>query len=124
MSTKLFPFPAQIPFTDPVTGKLTREAIRALDAFFLRMGGVYAPSNTELDEYLQFDIREADTSELAKRVRDIEAVEPATHIAQIAELTKRVAELEDEVSAIANLTAQVAELSKALRDSQTESMFT
>lgn len=123
MSNRPFSFPAQAPFVEPGTGKLTREALRLWDAVFFRIGGTNAPTNNDLDNGLQFDIREADTAELAKRVRDLECNEPADNTAAIAELVKRVRDLETELTAYAGLAAQVAELRKALTDTQTESLF-
>ena len=38
---------------------------------FKRVGGTIAPTNRELDEFLQYDIREADTAELSKRVEGL-----------------------------------------------------
>lgn len=48
------------------------EWMRALIGMWQRMGGVYAPSNNELDNGLQFDVRESESAELAKRLSDLE----------------------------------------------------
>lgn len=48
------------------------EWMRALIGMWQRMGGVYAPSNNELDNGLQFDVRESESAELTKRINDLE----------------------------------------------------
>ena len=90
---------------------------------FERVGGVTAPSNTDLDSFLQFDIREADAAELQKRVRDLESVTEASTVAVQAELLKRVADLEMSVSLIDALQAQVAQLSARIADQETAGVF-
>jgi hypothetical protein len=95
---------------------------RYLEIQRLRTGGDIAQSNNDLDGWLQFDVREADAAELAKRVRDIESNEPQDYAAMVAELSKRVASLEAELMHMASLAAQVAELSKRV-SSDNNGMF-
>lgn len=64
--------PARVPLVDPSTGTITREWYRFFEQMFNRVGGTFAPSNNELDSGLQFDVRESETSELAKRLNDLE----------------------------------------------------
>jgi hypothetical protein len=112
-------------------------------SFFNALGGAGAPSVPDLDAGLQYDVREADWAELAKRVVDIErdqwtaaspadvaqvaarvdafaADEPAHLLAHIAELSKRIADVEAELSASVSLHAQVAQLAARLSDAETD----
>jgi len=121
---------------------------KVLNSFFLALGGMSASASVpDLDAGLQYDVREADWAELAKRVIDLERDqwvgaspaevaqvaarvdnlardEPMHLLAQIAELSKRVADLETELAASASLHAQVAQLATQIRDLQTETAFT
>jgi len=62
---------------------------------FNRVGGTTAPSNNELDQFAQYDIREADTAELSKRV-EVLAVD--------------IAMLPDHTAAIARINALILDL--------------
>lgn len=93
------------------------------NGLFERVGGVVAPTNVDLDAFMQFDIREADAAELQKRVRDLENVTEAPTVAIQAELAKRVADLELSVSLIDALQAQVAQLSARIADQETAGAF-
>lgn len=93
------------------------------NGIFERVGGVTAPTNTDLDAFLQFDIREADAAELQKRVRDLETVTEAPTVAIQTELAKRVADLETSVSLVDALQAQIAQLSARIADLETQGAF-
>lgn len=119
---------------------------RLQTSFYEALGGTESASTPDLDSSLQFDIREADVAELTKRVTDLEmdvwaGASPA-HVAQIAarvadldqpdpevltaqvsELSKRVIELESELSALCGLQAQIAQLSAQIVALQNESCF-
>ena len=121
---------------------------KVLNSFFLTLGGMSASASVpDVDAGLQYDVREADWAELAKRVIDLErdqwgsaspadvarvaarvdnlaGDEPVHLLAQIAELSKRVADLETELAASVNLHAQVAQLAAQIKDLQTETAFT
>lgn len=68
------------------------EWMRALIGMWQRMGGVYAPSNNELDNGLQFDVRESESAELTKRINDLERLfhisDTSAAMAHVAELLK------------------------------------
>ena len=119
---------------------------KVLFSYFNALGGSSGPSVPDLDAGLQYDVREADWAELAKRVVDLErgqwvaaspadvaqvaarvdafaADEPVHLLAHIAELSKRVADLETELAASVSLHAQVAQLAAQIKDLQTESSF-
>lgn len=111
MSGKLFAFPAQAAFTNPATGQLTQMGQRLLNEMFARLGGTYAPSNAELEDGLQFDIREADSAEMGKRVDALEVGGmDASLIARMAEIEKRLNDLPE----IESLRAQLAEAMKRI----------
>lgn len=128
----------------PVT--ISTPYYRVLFSYFNALGGSSGATVPDLDAALQYDVREADWAELEKRVRDIErdeweyaspadvaqvaarvdafaGDEPAALLAQVAELTKRVAELEAQLSMADNLGAQVAQLAAQIRDIQSEMSF-
>ena len=90
---------------------------------FERVGGVVAPSNNDLDSFLQFDIREADAAELQKRVSDIESVSEYQSFSAMAELVKRVADLEASLALVDALNAQVAQLSARISDQEMTGVF-
>ena len=82
-----------------------------------------APSNNDLDSFLQFDIREADAAELQKRVNDIESVSEYQSFSAMAELVKRVADLEASLALVDSLNAQVAQLSARISDQEMTGVF-
>lgn len=116
---------------------------RVFFSFFNALGGSSGPSVPDLDAGLQYDVREADWAELSKRVVDIErdqwasaspadiaqldarldnlaADEPVHLLAHIAELSKRIADIETELAASVSLHAQVAQLAARLSDAETD----
>jgi hypothetical protein len=91
-------------------------------SLFRRNGGYHAPTNSELDDGLQFDIREADLAELTKRVIALEVEDMrASDAARIAELEKRVADLEH--ARADQLTAQLAEAIKRIDSLESAGSF-
>lgn len=48
------------------------EWMRSLTGFLDRVGGTFAPTNNELDNGLQFDVRESEAAEITKRLNDLE----------------------------------------------------
>lgn len=128
----------------PVT--ISTPYYKVLFSYFNALGGASGASVPDLDAGLQYDVREADWAELAKRVVDLErdqweyaspadvaqvaarvdafaGDEPVLLLAQIAELSKRVAGLEAELAMADNLGAQVAQLAAQIKDLQTEASF-
>jgi hypothetical protein len=116
--------PFRVPLVDPRTGIITPPWTRYFLQVFERIGGTSGSTITDLDNYLQFDIREAESSELAKRVRDIEADEHVDIAATVAELTKRVADLETEIASLVSLQAQLAQLASLINDQSKLEHFT
>jgi hypothetical protein len=119
---------------------------RLHQTIFDALGGTTSAGTPDLDSALQFDVREADVAELAKRVIDLETNvwdapshaqvaqlfakvadldQPDTAIlqAQVSELSKRVIELESDLSAMCGLQAQVATLSAQIIALQNEGCF-
>ena len=90
---------------------------------WLRTGGAVALTNNDLDSMLQFDIREADSAELQKRVNDLESAIPTSCDAAVAELQKRISDLEVEIGSLAAVAAQVAQLRSQVADLQNQGMF-
>lgn len=68
------------------------EWMRALIGMYQRIGGVSAPTNNELDNNLQFDVRESEAAELSKRLNDLERLfhisDTSAAMAQVSELLK------------------------------------
>lgn len=64
--------PVRVPLVDPNTGVITREWYRFFEQVFVRVGGEVGPTNNELDNGLQFDVRESEAAELSKRLNDLE----------------------------------------------------
>lgn len=69
------------------------EWMRSLTGFLDRVGGTYAPTNNELDNGLQFDVRESEAAEITKRLNDLE----------------RMFHISDTSAAVAQLSAFVSE---------------
>ncbi len=69
------------------------EWMRALIGMYQRIGGVSAPTNNELDNGLQFDVRESEAAEITKRLNDLE----------------RLFHISDTSAAVAQLSAFVSE---------------
>lgn len=82
---------------------MSRSWYRYFLDLYQRAGGPVAPSNSEIDQYLQYDIREADTAELTKRVNQIEADMTMQHdpAALVATLRSMIDELQQMVDALA-----------------------
>ena len=102
----------------PVT--ITTPYYKVLFSFFNALGGAQSASVPDLDAGLQYDVREAEAAELAKRVADIERDSDALFIAHIAELQKRINDLETELGVTAQLTASMAQMQAQINDLQTE----
>ena len=64
--------PVRVPLVDPNTGVITREWYRFFEQVFVRVGGEVGPTNNELDNGLQFDVRESEAAEITKRLNDLE----------------------------------------------------
>lgn len=64
--------PVRVPLVDPATGVITREWYRFFEQMFVRVGGEVGPTNNELDNGLQFDVRESEAAEITKRLNDLE----------------------------------------------------
>ena len=126
MSDTLKFVPPRVPISDG-GGFITREWFLFLEGVFRRVGGSLAPSNSTIDEYLQFDVREADAGEINKRLDEI-----STQLAVAPDATAAVAQLQritDELQLIAsalqdNTTPNTAELSKRCDEIQTLQAFT
>jgi hypothetical protein len=69
------------------------EWMRSLTGFLDRVGGTFAPTNNELDNGLQFDVRESEAAEITKRLNDLE----------------RMVHISDTSAAVAQLSAFVSE---------------
>lgn len=69
------------------------EWMRSLTGFLDRVGGTFAPTNNELDNGLQFDVRESEAAEITKRLNDLE----------------RMFHISDTSAAVAQLSAFVSE---------------
>lgn len=85
--------PVRVPLVDPNTGVITREWYRFFEQMFVRVGGEVGPTNNELDNGLQFDVRESEAAELSKRLNDLE----------------RLFHISDTSAAVAQLSAFVSE---------------
>lgn len=48
------------------------EWMRSLTGLLDRVGGTFAPTNNELENGLQFDVRESEAAEITKRLNDLE----------------------------------------------------
>jgi hypothetical protein len=96
---------------------------RYFDAMFKRQGGTYAPTNNDLDAFMQFDIREADSAELKKAVRDLEVAVAPDQTAALAEALKRISDIEQQLSIADALVAQVAQLRSQIADLQITGAF-
>jgi hypothetical protein len=109
---------------DPKTGQWNREWWLFLQFLWNRSGGSTGPSATDLDAYLQFDIREADAAELSKQVQQLALqIEQAVELyARFAELAKVQADAATETALLQ--TVQVAELKKSISDLQIQQAFT
>lgn len=83
--------PARVPLVDPNTGLVTREWYKFFEQVFIRGGGTYAPTNGEIDNQLQFDVREAEAGELAKRLSDLERYVVASDAPQAMALLSEMA---------------------------------
>lgn len=85
--------PVRVPLVDPNTGVITREWYRFFEQLFVRVGGEVGPTNNELDNGLQFDVRESEAAEITKRLNDLE----------------RMVHISDTSAAVAQLSAFVSE---------------
>lgn len=85
--------PVRVPLVDPATGVITREWYRFFEQMFVRVGGEVGPTNNELDNGLQFDVRESEAAEITKRLNDLE----------------RMVHISDTSAAVAQLSAFVSE---------------
>jgi hypothetical protein len=85
--------PVRVPLVDPNTGVITREWYRFFEQLFVRVGGEVGPTNNELDNGLQFDVRESEAAEITKRLNDLE----------------RLFHVSDTSAAVAQLSAFVSE---------------
>ena len=84
--------PVRVPLVDPNTGVITREWYRFFEQLFVRVGGEVGPTNNELDNGLQFDVRESEAAEITKRLNDLERLfhisDTSAAMAHVAELLK------------------------------------
>ena len=85
--------PVRVPLVDPNTGVITREWYRFFEQLFVRVGGEVGPTNNELDNGLQFDVRESEAAEITTRLNDLE----------------RMVHISDTSAAVAQLSAFVSE---------------
>lgn len=88
--------PPRVPLVDASTGTITREWLLFFQGLYVRVGGSDGISTPDLDQFMQFDMREADSGEVAKQLAELRTalaliVDPT---AQHAELSKRCADLE------------------------------
>lgn len=119
--------PPRVPLVDARTGVIAREWYLFLQGLYIRVGGAVAPNNNELDEYLQFDVREADAGELGKRLDDLSTQlsllpDQSPAVAQLRQITDDLQAIADALSVQA--VAQYAELAKRASDLETLSCFT
>jgi len=125
----------QTPPTVPIGKTASGELVFAQKSFyddiyrdlFTRVGGASAPSNNEVDELLQFDVREADAGELQKQLDEVRTqialLPDSTAIAaQLRQITNDLQEIADSLGNQA--FAQLDVLSKRCRDIETLQAFT
>lgn len=119
--------PPRVALVDPRTGMIAREWYLFLLGLYMRVGGAIAPSNSTLDECLQFDVREADAGELGKRLDEISyqldmAPDQSAAVAKLRQITDDLQTIADSLSGQA--AAQCAELAKRSADIETLQCFT
>ena len=119
--------PPRVALVDPRTGMIAREWYLFLLGLYMRVGGAIAPSNSTLDEFLQFDVREADAGELGKRLDEISyqldmAPDQSAAVAKLRQITDDLQTIADSLSGQA--AAQCAELAKRSADIETLQCFT
>ena len=119
--------PPRVALVDPRTGMIAREWYLFLLGLYMRVGGAIAPSNSTLDEVLQFDVREADAGELGKRLDEISyqldmAPDQSAAVAKLRQITDDLQTIADSLSGQA--AAQCAELAKRSADIETLQCFT
>lgn len=102
------------PIVDTRTGQASKEFWYFLQQVWNRTGGVSGLSSSDLDAFMQFDIREADSAEIAKRVDSLEYLSQEIDrlAAQVAEQRKLIDAMAQDVQV--DSSAQVAELKKAV----------
>jgi hypothetical protein len=119
-------FPARVRFTDK-DGRLTPEAMRALAALFVRVGGASALSNTELAMSDDDDSGlEELKAELAKSL-DAFAMQPRSELDPFTDPLQPIAQehsgIEHVLTELAGLREQVAALQTQINDLQQGAIY-
>jgi hypothetical protein len=125
----------QTPPTVPIGRTASGELVYAQKTFydliytdlFTRVGGPVALTNSEMDEYLQFDVREADAGELSREIGEIRSQlallpDSTAAVAQLRQITNDLQEIADSLSS--NSAALCAVLASRASDIETLQAFT
>ena len=118
--------PPRIAFTD-ANGVITREWFMFLQGVFDRIGGATGTGNNTLDEFMQFDVREADAGEINKQLDELRIElsllpNPTAAVVQLRRITDDLQEIADSLGAAE--AARSAELVKRCEAIETLGAFT